>query len=62
MIALRAPFEAELSRVLSMMEDFNRHEAIEWNKQDGEAPLRHLLAHSELGFFAVALAGEEIVG
>ena len=41
--------EADVPRILPMMEDFNRFERIPWTREAGEAPLRTLLADRRLG-------------
>jgi GNAT superfamily N-acetyltransferase len=44
-----------------MMEAFNRFEHIPWTRERGEAPLRHLVSHRELGIVGLFF-GDGAVG
>jgi RimJ/RimL family protein N-acetyltransferase len=48
-LALRTATPADVPELLELMVEFNRYESIAWTPAEGEMPLRHLLAHPELG-------------
>jgi len=53
-LLVRKATERDLPRLVPMMVDFNRLEAIPWTLERGEAALRNLLASAELGFVGLA--------
>ena len=61
-VQLRIAGEADVAALLTMMEDFNHHEAIAWDRVSGEAPLRRLMGSPELGVVAMLERGEEVLG
>ena len=46
---VRPADESDVPALLEMMEDFNRHEQIVWQRSTGEAPLRALIRDPGLG-------------
>ncbi len=56
---LASPQERDLDALMTMMEDFNRFEAIAWTRAQGEAPLRTLIGDASLGFVALARASDD---
>ena len=59
---LQAATPADVPVLLAMMVDFNQGEAIDWDSERGEAPLRHLLAHPELGQVSLLQQGAQPIG
>ena len=54
--------EADVVRILPMMEDFNRFEKIPWTREAGEAPLRVLLGDRRLGVVGIFEHGAATLG
>lgn len=54
--------EADVVRILPMMEDFNRFEKIPWTREAGEAPLRVLLGDRRLGVVGIFEDGAATLG
>lgn len=52
-LALRCARAEDVPALLPMMVAFNGFEGIDWNPQDGEAPLRKLIADDSLGYVAL---------
>jgi ribosomal protein S18 acetylase RimI-like enzyme len=61
-LLVRTASEADLPRLLPMMVDFNRHEAIDWTFERGERALRQLLTSADLGFVGLAEVDEKTCG
>lgn len=59
---VRPAAESDLPVLLDMMEDFNRHEQIAWERGPGEAPLRALIRGPELGLVCLAERGDAALG
>jgi ribosomal protein S18 acetylase RimI-like enzyme len=59
---LRVAGAADVPALLDMMADFNRIEAIAWERVSAEAPLRHLLASPQLGLVGLVERGDEVLG
>jgi ribosomal protein S18 acetylase RimI-like enzyme len=61
-LVVRQATEKDLPRLLPMMVDFNRLEAIPWTFERGETALRNLLGSAELGFVGLAEVDEGTCG
>ncbi len=61
-VQLRVAGAVDVPVLLDMMADFNRIEAIAWERGSAEAPLRRLLGSPELGLIAVVERGDEVLG
>ena len=61
-LLVRQATEADLPRLLPMMLDFNRLEAIPWTFERGEKALRNLLGNNELGYVGLAEVDEATSG
>jgi len=61
-LLIRQASEADLPRLVPMMEDFNRLEAMAWTFEKGERALRSLLQEQQLGFVGLAEADERTAG
>jgi ribosomal protein S18 acetylase RimI-like enzyme len=61
-LLVRTATEADLPRLVPMMVDFNRHEAIDWTYERGERALRQLLSSAELGLVGLGEVDEVTCG
>jgi ribosomal protein S18 acetylase RimI-like enzyme len=61
-LLVRMGTEQDLPRLLPMMVDFNRLEAIDWTFERGGRALRQLLGSAELGFVGLAEVDEVTCG
>jgi GNAT superfamily N-acetyltransferase len=59
---LRVAGAADVPALLDMMADFNRTEAIAWERVSAEAPLQLLLGSPELGLIGLVERGDEVLG
>jgi len=59
---LRVAGAADVPALLDMMADFNRIEAIVWDRTSAEPPLRRLLGAPELGLIGIVERDAELLG
>lgn len=59
---VRPAAESDVPTILDMMEDFNHHEQIAWQRGPGEAPLRALIGDPGLGLVCLGEQDGAAVG
>jgi len=61
-LRFRVADAGDVPALLDMMADFNRIEAIAWERVSAEVPLRRLLSAPELGMIGIVERGDEVLG